>query len=71
LNQMNENAFIIHVPKYLWCTFEPQEDITAYELSKLMPFFAPGSRGITEDDWSALGEKVTRHLRRHDTGEGS
>lgn len=48
--------------KYISCYFDPQPDITAYELAKLLPWFRPGQR-ITEDDWTALGE-MTRHLKR-------
>lgn len=47
---------------YISATWNPQEDITAYEVAKLLPFFH--GRHMTEDDWAALGE-ATRHLKRY------
>lgn len=45
--------------------FEPQPDITAYELAQLLPFVV--GRSMWEADWSALGT-AQRHLRRTDGG---
>jgi hypothetical protein len=44
------------------CRYEPLEDITAFELAKLLPFFVSG-RGVYEYDWNQLGT-ATRHLKR-------
>lgn len=42
--------------------FNPQQDITAYELAILLPFFV-GGIGITEAVWDSLGA-AQRHLKR-------
>ena len=38
--------------------FEPLEDITAFELAKIIPFFH--GKVMTEAEWTGLGE-----MRRH------
>lgn len=44
------------------CRFTPKEDITAYELAQLIPFFH--GRWMYEEDWDALGAALQRHLSR-------
>ncbi len=41
--------------------YKPMEDITAYELSQLLPYFL--GQALYEKDWLALGS-ATRHLIR-------
>lgn len=50
-------------PKYVNVSFDPKEDITAYELAKILPFFH--GQHMTEDAFNALGG-ANRHLKRHD-----
>ncbi len=42
--------------------FVPQEDITAYELAILLPYYL-GLKQMFVADWSALGA-INRHLER-------
>lgn len=49
----------------VYARFEPQLDITAYELAQILPFVM--GRSMWEKDWEALGV-VQRHLRRTDGG---
>lgn len=42
--------------------FIPKEDITAYELAILLPYYL-GLRPMMEKDWTELGT-MTRHLER-------
>lgn len=42
--------------------FEPMQDITAYELAKLLPYIDP-TGCMTECEWKELGT-ITRHLKR-------
>lgn len=48
------------------CWWKPQPNITAFELALLLPYLldqALLARGLTESDWSGLGE-AARHFER-------
>lgn len=45
-------------------SFEPQPDITAYELARLLPYLS-SRMPLYEGGWEALGS-ANRHLRRYD-----
>lgn len=49
------------IMKSVNATFEPKEDITAYELARLLPYLH--GRPLTEVEWESLGH-VARHLKR-------
>lgn len=49
--------------KYVRASYNPQPDITAYELATILPFFH--GQMMTEADWDALGA-TQRHLKRID-----
>lgn len=51
------------MPKYVSVSYEPREDITAYELAKLVPLFL-NKLPITESTLAELGS-AARHLTRH------
>ncbi len=42
------------------CTWNPKEDITAYELALCLPFM--GSRFQEIDEWNILTNRITRHF---------
>lgn len=44
-------------------SYDPQPDITAYELSQLIPYIAPFGRLMFEEDWKAIGT-AARHIKR-------
>lgn len=50
------------LPRPIRARFIPKEDITAYELAILLPFYL-GLRPLFERDWVELG-LMTRHLER-------
>ncbi len=54
------SAGIIETP--LNCVFQPQPDITAFELATLLPYIMSG--GLYKSTWERLGTSVTRHLKR-------
>lgn len=54
-------AYMGHASKYVNASYDPQPDITAYELATILPFFM--SRIMTEADWDAFGA-AQRHLKR-------
>jgi hypothetical protein len=43
------------------CSYEPQPDITVFELATLLPYML--GRPLYQEDWDKLGE-ATRHLKR-------
>ena len=49
------------IARYISATFEPQPDITAYELAQVFAYH--WGNGITEEQWETLGP-ITRHFRR-------
>ncbi len=49
------------IEAYVTARFDPQPDITAYELAQLFPYI--NGAPLREADWVALGEKQ-RHLKR-------
>jgi hypothetical protein len=51
------------------CWFDPQPDITAFELARILPYLTSRHQGIYEADWQALGA-ATRHLKRNDRSAG-
>jgi hypothetical protein len=53
----------VEFPTYVNASFEPKEDITAYELAKILPFFH--GQHMTEEAFAALGS-ANRHLKRYD-----
>ncbi len=42
--------------------YDPQPDITTFELARILPVFVKG-RAMGESDWNALGDAL-RHFRR-------
>ena len=59
----SNNMFVqFQLPKVVSATYDPQPDITAYELAQLLPIFIYGSL-LTEEKWTELGS-ATRHLKR-------
>lgn len=44
---------------FVRCRYEPQPDITAYELAQIIPYFAGGH--LTRKAWEKLGS-ANRHL---------
>ena len=59
---MDPNLVEWKIKEYVNVSFEPKEDITAFELASLMPYFH--GKNMTTDDWDALGA-MKRHLKRH------
>lgn len=57
---------LVHIgqikPLYIQAQYKPLPDITAFELAQLLPYLV--GRHMTEADWDALGDRVTRHLER-------
>ncbi len=51
--------------KQVSATFDPQPDIDAFELARLLPFVL--GRRMLESDWVTLGT-AQRHLKRTDGG---
>lgn len=43
--------------------FEPKEDITAYELAKILPYIHY-NHSFTENEFESLDEGVKRHFRK-------
>ena len=43
------------------CSYEPQPDITAFELAVLLPYTL--GKSLYQEDWDKLGD-ATRHLKR-------
>ncbi len=58
------NTGISAFRKPLHCIFEPEPDITAYELAMVLKCAV--NRILYEDEWDALPE-WKRHIRRLDT----
>lgn len=56
-------ATFLTFPTPISVTYEPQEDITVYELAQLLPVLL-GHFPITEENLKALGS-AARHLKRH------
>ena len=63
MNDSSEGFVQTHLPKYVNATWDPQTDITAYELALLLPLFIVGST-LTEEKWESLGS-ATRHIKRN------
>lgn len=59
---MGGDVIMTLVPTYVSAEFDPQPDITAYELAQIILH----SGHMTEERWAELGPKVTRHMRRGD-----
>lgn len=57
------SALYYEMPKYVSVIYEPCEDITTYELAKLVPLFS-NKLPITEGTLAELGS-AARHLKRH------
>jgi hypothetical protein len=57
------NGKFMDIAKPLTVSYEPKEDITAWELARLIPLFSP-NQYITEDTLIGLG-LAARHLKRH------
>lgn len=56
-------TFIVKLP--ISAVFEPEKDITAYELAQMMPIFH--GKQYYEEEWNALpSESWVRHWRRTD-----
>lgn len=58
---LSTNGLRIQQP--IHATFEPQADITAYELARIL--CDVHGQALYEADWQALGSSVTRHFIRH------
>lgn len=65
-----DNSFLIpvqslsignHIRLPISAVYEPLSDITAYELSLLLPYLL--QRPFYEEDWAKLGD-AARHLKR-------
>lgn len=52
------------IPKYISVRFEPEPDITTYELAKLMPYLVGVRMGIAQDEWNKMGSEK-RHLKSY------
>lgn len=55
-------------PVLVRARFIPKDDITAYELATLLPYYL-GLRPMFETDWIELGD-MTRHLQRIEETNG-
>lgn len=51
------------IKRQLSISYNPQPDITAYELAIILPYLH--GKPMFEEDWIDLGN-AQRHLRRHD-----
>lgn len=58
---LNPSGYFVVSPQYITCTYNPQPDITAYELAQIIPYFH--GKSMTANDWESLGP-VTRHLKK-------
>lgn len=67
MNTPDQEDFVLianlQIAKPITVSYEPKEDITAWELAKLIPLFQP-HQYITEDTLAGLGS-AARHLQRH------
>jgi hypothetical protein len=62
INDMKiESVYTYTIAQPISVSFDPQPDITAYELAKLLPHFH--GQPIYESDWASLGQ-LQRHLKR-------
>jgi len=59
---VQDNDFKCHILSPLRVEFEPEEDITAYELAKILPLFLGA---ITKNNLPT-DERILRHLIIHD-----
>ncbi len=50
----------VFIRKPLTFNYNPQEDITAYELAKLLPYLL--GQSIFEDEWEKFDPNLKRHL---------
>lgn len=48
-------------------SYDPQPDITAYELASIIPIFLSGQI-MTDEEWGALGA-MQRHLKRENSAD--
>lgn len=58
---MEKCEYVIERP--VVASFEPQQDITAYELATLLPYLF--GKALYQSDWDSLGA-AQRHMKRHE-----
>jgi len=52
---------LLQLPQPINCIYNPQPDITAYELAQIIPYLL--NKTMLKEDWDKLGN-ITRHLKR-------
>jgi hypothetical protein len=55
-------ARLVRISRWVW-TYEPQPDITAYELARLLPFIMTPREWLQPEHLESLEPEVRRHIK--------